>query len=714
MTALELTPGSRVFRLREMCWSGTHEVALHNERIAGCGEDTLVGHARDFAALLEASEPFIQDGELIVGGCLVTPEAGSDLNLGHYDPHFPPNYETILGAGLAGIRDEAQTRAAQEIDPDRREFLEAVDIAYDAACGYVAKHARCAAEMAMGETDGRRREELRRIAAVCDELAAGPPSSFHAALQLVRFTRIFGASGCIGRFDQWMYPFYERDVSAGVLTRQEAQELLECFLIKLNQFGTAMVGAHYNAPLGWGWPREHDVDEQVSAAVAGPDGDGVVDLHRNDSMRNLTLGGQTPAGQDACNELTIMCLRAVARLVLPEPKVNVRFFSGSPHHLLRACCRVLAKGVNVLAVYNDEVAIPALVRLGIPIEDARDYCNDGCQELIVGGRTFTRFKVHDALLALGETVLDGAKGAYPTFRDVMRGFKAHLRRFTPAEPRGDGSITSPFFAASVDDCLERASPTGARYSIWGSVLGEVGNTADGLAAIEQFIYRDRVLSWAGLATALEANYEGYEPLRQMLRNRAPKYGNDVDSVDHIAKEIAEFYCDAVQGNGHNRAGHGTKEAAGFMLFIIQYKNLIPASPDGRRRGDPVATSLSPALGMDRNGPTAALKSATKIDLTRASYGSVLDLATNASVVRDEEGFDKFVSLVGRFLTLPSTATLQVNMLDREALLKAREDPDSPLSRTLIVRVWGFSAVFVELSPALQDHVLARTEHGVGR
>jgi pyruvate-formate lyase len=150
-----------------------------------------------------------------------------------------------------------------------------------------------------------------------------------------------------------------------------------------------------------------------------------------------------------------------------------------------------------------------------------------------------------------------------------------------------------------------------------------------------------------------------------------------------------------------------------MLFIIQYKNLIPASPDGRRQGDPVATSLSPAVGVDRNGPTAALKSASKIDLTQASYGSVLDLALNASVVQDEEGFDKFVSLVNSFLTMPSTATLQVNMIDRDTLLKARENPDAPQYRTLIVRVWGFSAVYVELSPALQDHVLSRTEHRLG-
>jgi pyruvate-formate lyase len=220
LETLALAPESRSYRLREMCWNETHTAAQHTRQIDGCGEDTLTGHARDFAALLEASEPFVQDDELIVGGCMATPTEGSQFDLGIYDPHYPPNYARLLRVGLPGIRDHARVRAAQETSPERRGFLAAVAIAYDAACRYVAKHARCASEMAALERDPCRRGELARIAAVCHELSAGPPTSFHAALQLVQFTRVFGASGCIGRFDQWMAPFYERDVRAGVLTRQ--------------------------------------------------------------------------------------------------------------------------------------------------------------------------------------------------------------------------------------------------------------------------------------------------------------------------------------------------------------------------------------------------------------------------------------------------------------------------------------------------------------
>jgi formate C-acetyltransferase len=240
----------------------------------------------------------------------------------------------------------------------------------------------------------------------------------------------------------------------------------------------------------------------------------------------------------------------------------------------------------------------------------------------------------------------------------------------------------------------------------------VGNAADGLAAIRKLIYEDRSLTWDELIAALEADYAGYEPLRQRLLHRMPKYGTDDDAADRIAREIAEYYCDAVHERGDNRPGRGPKWAAGLMCFGIHQKSQLPASPDGRRQGDPCANSFSPAVGMDRLGPTAVLRSAAKVDLTKASHGSVLDIALHSSATLGEEGLEKLVALVDTFLGLPCTATLQLNVIDRETLLRARERPDAPEFRTLIVRVWGFSAVFVELPAPLQDHVLARTEHAL--
>ena len=392
----KLAPQGRIHRLREQYWEGTYRKAVIHKEIAGCGEDTQVGHARDFAALLSASDPFIQPDELIVGIYLAVPLDPTAIDLGKYDPHFPPGYPTLLRLGLPGIRDQARDRQEGETDPDRRVFLRAVEIAYDAACTYMARYAVLAADLAAAELDSVRRTDLDRIASACRELIAGPPTSFHTALQLVQFTRVLGGRGCIGRLDQWLYPFYRQDLEHGRLNQDEAQELLECAFIKMNEFGSGL-------------------DNTLGAP--------------NDSLRNIALAGQTPDGEDACNALTMMCLEASAILMLPEPKLNVRFFHDSPDGLLKACCHVLAKGANVLAIFNDEVVLPALARLGIPIEDARDYCNDGCSEIIMGGRGTIAFRVHDALTALRETVLAARDHTYASFEEVMADFKTRLTPF---------------------------------------------------------------------------------------------------------------------------------------------------------------------------------------------------------------------------------------------------------------------------------------------
>jgi len=670
-----LQSDTRIYNLREMYWSKSHLDGVTTKNVAASGENTMLGHGKDFAALLETSEPFIQPGELIVGCRPTRVENRKDLQLGYYDPHYPPGHALILRTGLTGIRNRAREKQRSESNPEKLDFLQGVEISYQAACDYILKYADFASGQVKTQTDITRKKELESIAGICRELAVGPPKSFHAALQLFQFVRIFGGVGCIGRFDQWMVPFYRKDIDSGRLTQETAQELLECLFIKLNYFGDESWGVN------------------------------------NDVLRNISLAGQTPDGADACNELTYMCLEAAAKLMLPEPKLNVRCFDRSPPELTRACCQVLARGANILAVFNDEVVIPAMLRLGIPLEEVRDYCNDGCSELIMGGKGTIAFQVHDSLPILTETVLHGEHHPYTTFEDTMADFKHRLTRLMPADRQPNPPVTFPFFAASIEDCLEEASPSAMRYSIAGSILAQVGDTADGLAAIKKLIFDEKILSWDVLIAAIKADYLGYERERQLIRNRAPKYGNGDDYVDSIAKEIAEFFCDGVHDQAENPAGTGNKRAAGLMCFGIQAKRNIGASADGRRQGDLTANSFSPAVGMDKNGPTAVLNSAAKVDLTKASHGSVLDMALHSSIVEGPESFEKFVNLVDTFLELRSTATLQMNIINREILQKAREDPDNPEFKTLIVRVWGFSAVFVELPPDLQDHVMSRTQHG---
>lgn len=658
----------RIRLLRERYWARTHEALVAWRVLDGCGDPSLVGRARDFATLLAASPPQIQDGELLAGVSLARPADGSSLDLGYYNRHYPPGHHNLLRHGLAGIRDRAREKLRGETDAARRDFLEATAVAYDAACRFAdgySRHLRAAA----AEAQGSRAAELAAIADICAELACGPPESFHAAAQLFWFVFHFGARGCIGRLDQWMWPFLERDLRAGRLTRPAAAELLQSLWIKLNFF-------------------------------AG----------NNDSLRNVSLAGQTPDGGDGCNELTFLCLEATEALRLPEPKLNVRVFRGSPRALLTASCRLLSRGLSQPSIYNDEVAVPALERVGVAVEHARQYCNDGCEEIVLGGMCTAHFTVDDALGVLRETVLRAHDDPYGSFAEVLDDFKGRMRRWMPDGPGEGLPQTFPFFAATLDDCLEEASPLGARYRFTGHILAETANAADGLAAIRTLIFDERLITWAELIAALRDNFEGHEPLRQMLLNRAPKFGNDDGRVDDLATDIAAAFLDGVHEGAGNRPGPGPKRVAGLMSFGLQARRQLPASADGRRQGDVTANSYSPVPGRDRHGPTAVLNSAGKLDSTKAAFGSTLDLALHTSAFASPEGLEKLVGLVDTFLALPCTTTLQLNVVDRETLLAAQADPANAAYRTLIVRVWGFSAVFGELPPELQDHVIQRTEH----
>jgi formate C-acetyltransferase len=311
---------------------------------------------------------------------------------------------------------------------------------------------------------------------------------------------------------------------------------------------------------------------------------------------------------------------------------------------------------------------------------------------------------------LNETVRAAVAKNYETFDEVMDDFKQRLTNFMPNGPTRVRQVTYPFFAASIEDCLEKAAPDGVRYTIFSRIPSQLAHVADGLAAIRKYIYEERSLTWDELIAALDDNYENNQPLRQRLLNRPPKYGNDNDEVDLIIKEIAEYFCDETHRRAQNTQGPGAKQTAGFMNFGIHGPRGEPACADGRKQGENIPNSFSPALGRDRSGPTAVLKSVAKVDMTKAGHGSVLDMNFSLSALRGPDAFEKFVAFVKTFLELPCTATLQANTLDRNMLLKARENPDDPQYRTLLVRVWGFSTVFVTLDPALQNHVLERMEH----
>ncbi|MDQ1318142.1 MAG: hypothetical protein QG588_1799, partial [Candidatus Poribacteria bacterium] len=359
----------RIDILREMALSKSHlhyvKTKLLSATDEGKQEHTITDRARDFEKYLQESEPFIQDWELIIGGYSLCLSPQSTLNPGIADRiHNTPNYAMVLNMGFGGICRKAQKLLETTIDNDKREYYESVEISYSAASDFVRRYIALANEMAEKESDYQRKIELSKISEVCSNITTEPANSFWDALQLLWFSALLigidkysTGKGPIGRLDQFLFPFYQRDIQNGSLKKEQAQELLECLWIKFNMRSIQ---------------------------------DGLVVY---DNGNNIMLGGQTSDGKDATNKLTYMCLNSTANVRLVEPKVNVRFHDGTEMKLLEKACRVIKLGMGMPCLYNDRNAIPALINTGIPLEDAREYTNDGCTELYIPGKSDLSFYV---------------------------------------------------------------------------------------------------------------------------------------------------------------------------------------------------------------------------------------------------------------------------------------------------------------------------------
>jgi len=578
--------------------------------------------------------------------------------------------------GFGGIRRQAQSLwSANTQSLHKREYYEAVDIAYAAASEFVRRHALLAKTMA---TEDKHKEELLKISEVCSAIATEPASSFWEALQLLWFAALLidpQGKGPIGRLDQFLSPFYRKDIQDGTLTKAQAQELLECLWIKFN--------ARTRTP---GWKLY-------------------------DSGNNIILGGMTYDGEDATNELTYMCLKATARLKLVEPKVSVRIHENTERKLLEEACRVIRLGLGMPALYNDRVVISALMSTGIPLEDAREYANDGCTELFVPGKSDLAFYICPMIQEL-HNFLFNMVCTNDTFEQLMTEFKKYLasllkQNCVPVPIGAQNHSYSAFFSAMFDDCLLRGIPDlkgGAKYNVRGVVLRGLVNCVDALAAIRKFIYDEKTVSWKELLNALKADFNGYETLKQKLLNSAPKFGNDDDYVDLIASELVEFLSDEAS---KYETGTGLRYAVGLMTWLDQGGEHEIASADGRRYSDLIASNFSPSPGRDKYGPTAIIRSVNKVDTSKAGHGAVLDLKFHPSALEGDEGLEKLVSFVDAALKGERIITLQVNVVDKGTLLKAKENPEQ--YRDLLVRVRGFSAYFVDLDPWMQEQIIERTE-----
>jgi pyruvate formate-lyase/glycerol dehydratase family glycyl radical enzyme len=606
---------------------------------------------------------------------------GENSNLGHLQiGHFK-----VVRLGWSGIREQAERRLAQ-LDPTddprggKSAFLRSVIISMKGAQAFAARYSDLASEMAATEDEPIRRAELERIIAVCRAVAEGPPRTFWEALQLHWFTNLIGhtqGARQMGRFDQYMYPFLEGDLREGRLTEEEAFELLQCLWLKYAS---------------------------------------VTDITM-DNLQNMILGGQTPQGADATNSLSYMCMEATERLGGVDPKWSVRIHKGTPGPFLRKACEVIRSCAYQPGIYNDEIIIPALVRSGIPLEDARDYTNDGCSELLVQGKTNPwAFEARVLLLKCLERSLTRLR-EFETFEALMEAFREEVATAVAMAVTNCNLLQAtvpmispnPFVSATLEGCIEKAKDLtdgGATYNSSAICASGIADTADSLAAVRKLVFEEGKVGKRELLEALRSNFEGSERLRLMLLNRAPKFGNDDDYVDSIASEIVEYTASEVEKHRNPRGGR-------YILGLFSYGEYIAhgivtgATPDGRRAGEGISPNFSPSPGRDRSGPFAVLKSTSKVNQLITVNGTALDLTLHPSVFSGPGGTDKLMSLVRAFGDL-GCMQMQLNIVDADALRAAQKEPEK--YRNLTVRLWGFPAYFVRLPREFQEHIISRTEH----
>lgn len=615
----------------------------------------------------------------------------------HAQGHICPDTEKWLTKGPSGLLEEAEEYSRRTGDPER--FYEGVIESLKGAVDFIKRYADLARSM-----------DMQEVASVCGALAERPASGFHEALQSLWFLYVIlqmesnASSFSPGRMDQYLYPWFRRDMDAGVLDLPGALELVEALWLKFNQivYLRNSESARYFAgfPIGF----------------------------------NVALGGQDGEGADASNELSFLFLKAQEHIGLPQPNLSARLFSGSPDDLVDECSRVIGLGSGMPQVFNDEAVIPALEGVGISSADARNYAIVGCVELTTHGNSlgwsdaamFNMVKALELTLNGGRDLLDGKQVGlnlgtledYGTFEELEKAYALQVRHFIDrmipacsAVDRIHGEVLpSPFLSSVIDDCLDKGldvTSGGAHYNLSGIQAIQPANIADSLAAIKQLVYEEGRVGAAELLEALRNDFSGNEILRQRLLNKVPKYGNDVEWVDELGHAWVRFFAEQLKKYTNRRGGPYHAGLYTVSAHVPMGQN-VGATPDGRHSRDPLADGgMSAVYGRDINGPSALLRSVSRIDSGLGSNGTLLNMKFSPHLFAEEEGIRKFSSLLRAFVRL-KISHVQFNVLTEDDLKAAIRNPEA--YRSLTVRVAGYTAYFTELAPDLQQEIIARTTY----
>lgn len=610
--------------------------------------------------------------------------------------HFAPGYDRFLREGICGtmVRIDESLLVHRE-EPDKVEFLTAQKEVLSGFSTFVRRHSEAALEAAARTDNPNYRNELSALAADLAYAAWNAPVTLRQALNLVWLVHLSFLfqnkyAMALGRIDQYLYPFYKHDIEAGILTPEEAEDLIACAFIKIVEYGF---------------------------------GDTV----------NICIGGVTPAGEEGINELSYVVLHAVRDCYVPGPNLSARLHEGMPDKFLDECLQVIGTGLGYPALMNDRVNIPALHRHGYSLEDSRDYCFVGCIENFIPGKqpawSDGRFNVPQFLEAVfyrGTSALDqnylgldtGALEELETMEDFLGAFEKQVA-FAAAEyvtifNNENGRYNyrhyaQPFMSLFCDDCIARGQDIncgGARYpSVHGAGCMGIGTIADSLAAVEKVVYNDKECTLTELRDALAANFEGYETLRARLQN-APKYGNNDDFVDKYAVWYVE-YLDKIFGQYRTRDGGVFYTAIASNTQSVSAGHVTGATPDGRLSGVPLSDAASPTYGVDKNGPTAAFLSLCKPDYRLVSCGTVVNQKYTPDMLTDPVKRAALTAAIQVYFSRGGQE-VQINCVSREVLKDAMAHPEN--YGGLIVRVSGFSAYFTSLARDVQEDILHRTEH----
>ncbi|WP_312119996.1 formate C-acetyltransferase/glycerol dehydratase family glycyl radical enzyme [Kosakonia cowanii] len=651
-------------------------------------------------------------------------------NMTSGDAHLAVNFPLLLAKGLDGLREQVRERRTridltQLADLHGEQFLKAIDIVLEAVSLHIVRFADLARTMAADESRESRRDELLAIAENCELIAHRPPRTFWQALQLCYFIQLLlqiesnGHSVSFGRMDQYLYPFWRRDVELQqTLHREQGIELLQSCWLKLLEVNKIRSGSHSKASAG------------------------------SPLYQNVTIGGLAwHNGQirDAVNPLSYAILESCGRLRSTQPNLSVRYHAGMSDDFLEACVQVIRCGFGMPAFNNDEIVIPAFIALGVEPADAYDYAAIGCIETAVGGKwgyrctgmSFINFaRVMLAALEGGRDATSGevflaqnealSAGNFRHFDDVTEVWDRQIRYYTRksieieyvVDTMLEENVPDILCSALVDDCIERAKSIkqgGAKYDWVSGLQVGIANLGNSLAAVKKLVFEQGLIGQQQLAEALAADFDGlsHEQLRQRLINSAPKYGNDDESVDALLVRAYQTYIDELKQYRNPRYGRGPiggKYYAGTSSISanVPFGAATMATPDGRKAHTPLAEGASPASGTDHLGPTAVINSVGKLPVGAILGGVLLNQKLNPSTLDNDGDRQKLMALLRTFFEVHKGWHIQYNIVSRETLLAAKQHPDQ--YRDLVVRVAGYSAFFTALSPDAQDDIIARTEH----